>query len=217
MNQPTIQRFRSLPTWGLFILLAAFSISIFADEPKQTISDPGFRPPSEYAAGFIDTPCTATIAILPTLVRRTERTAHSFTSQDQITGFLNESGIATAVTKPLRIDLGPLRRASQWQIFEYGLASIADKIRGYETDANYTLIMELLVPDPESVFGIEIYIIDPQGRSAFSFLLNSHHALFADARLVARNSSEAAREQMIEHATRIGLLALEAQIQQARE
>jgi hypothetical protein len=77
--------------------------------------------------------------------------------------------------------------------------------------------MEILVPGDQSVFGIELYIMDPQGRSAFSFLLNSHHELFAGAKLVARNSSEEARETMIENATRIGLVALKAQIEQARE
>jgi hypothetical protein len=77
--------------------------------------------------------------------------------------------------------------------------------------------MEILVPGDNEVFGIEVYVLDRQGRSAFSFLLNSHHQLFVDAKLVAKNSSEEAREKMIGNATRVGLVALEAQIEQARE
>jgi len=192
-------------------------MSGLADEPGQTMSDPGFRPESEYASAFLDTIGAAKIAVLPTLVRRADRTAHSFSSQQKIVEFLEESGTATATAKPRRIDLGPLRRPSQWEIFQYGEQSIAEKLRGYETGADYTLVMELLVPSDQAVFGIEVYIMDRQGRSAFSFLLNAHHKLFSNAKLVAENSSEASRDEMIDNATRVGLMALKAQIGQARE
>jgi len=207
------------PPANLSLVLGMLTLSILAlaDEPGQTIPDPGFRPESEYAATFLDAAGTATIAVLPTLVRRVDRTAHSFESQEQVVAFLNESGIAKAVTKSRRIDLGSLRRPSQWEIFEYGAESIAANLEGYETGADYTLVMELLVPGDQAIFGIEVYILNRQRQSAFSFLLNSHHQMFSDAKLVAKDSSERARSQMIENATRIGLMALEAQIERARE
>ena len=189
---------------------------VLADEPGRTISDPGFRPESEYAAAFLDTEGTAKIDVIPTLVRSAERTAHSFASQAQIVEFLNESGIATAVAKPSRIDLGPMRRPSQWEIFQSGAESIAANLAGHETSADYTLAMELLVPTDQTVFGIEVYIIDPQGHSAFSFLLNSHHQMFSDAKLNAKSRSEDSRNEMIKNATQIGLQALNMQIEQAR-
>ena len=192
-------------------------LSGLADEPEHTISIPGFRPESNHASAFLDTVGTAKIAVLPTLVRRVDRTAHSFSSQQQIVEFLTESGIANAGSQSQRIDLGPLRRPSQWEIFEYGTQSIKEKLEDFGTDADYVFVMELLVPNDQAVFGIEVYILDQQGRSSFSFLLNSHHQLFIDAKLFATNTSEAARSQMIENATRVGLMALEAQIQQARE
>jgi hypothetical protein len=197
--------------------MLALSISALADEPGQTIPDPGFRPESEYAAAFLDTTGKATIAVLPTLIRRVDRTAHSFESQEQVIAFLNESGIARAVTKSRRVDLGPLQRPSQWEIFEYGAESIAANLDGYDTGADYALVMEILVPGDQVVFGIEVYILNRQGQSAFSFLLNSHHQMFSDAKLVAKDSSEGARSKMIENATRIGLMALKAQIERARE
>jgi hypothetical protein len=116
---------RPLATLGLVLGMLALSLLALADEPRQTITDPGFRPESEYAATFLDAAGTATIAVLPTLVRRVDRTAHSFESQEQVVAFLNESGIAKAVTKSRRIDLGSLQRPSQWEIFEYGAESIA--------------------------------------------------------------------------------------------
>lgn len=203
---------RLMATLSLALGMLAFSTAILADEPGETISDPAFRPESEYAATFLDTADTAKIAVLPTLVRRAERTAHSFASQQQIVAFLNESGIATVVAKPRRIDFGPLPRQSQWQIFENAMQRIARSLGGYQTDADFTLVMEILVPGNQAVFGIQCYVLDQQGRNAFSFLLNSHHRIFADANLVARNSTEATRNQMIEKATRVGLAALIQQI-----
>ncbi len=217
MNRPTIPSHPLLHTLILTLCVCLCPLSVLADEPGQTISEPGFRPPSDYAAGFLENAGAMQITVLPTIVRRVERTAHSFASQQQIVDFLNESGTGTATANSLRIDLGPLRRPSQWEIFQYGILSIAEKLKGREPDADYTVVMELLVPGDRAVFGIEIYIIDRQGRSAFSFLLNAHHELFVDAKLVAENASEGARDQMVESATRVGLVALEAQIKQARE
>jgi hypothetical protein len=217
MSHSILLCYRPLTTLGLALGMLALSISALADEPGQTIPDPGFRPESEYAAAFLDTTGKATIAVLPTLIRRVDRTAHSFESQEQVIAFLNESGIARAVTKSRRVDLGPLQRPSQWEIFEYGAESIAANLDGYDTGADYALVMEILVPGDQVVFGIEVYILNRQGQSAFSFLLNSHHQMFSDAKLVAKDSSEGARSKMIENATRIGLMALKAQIERARE
>ena len=56
-----------------------------------------------------------------------------------------------------------------------------------------------------------------EGRNAFSYLLNSHHELFAAGGLASPDSSEAARQRMLASATRVGLAALQAQIRDARE
>jgi len=217
MKRPTIPSRPLLPALGLALGMLLCPMSSIAHETGQTIPDPGFRPPNEYAAEFIDTPGKVKIAVLPTLIRRVNRTAHSLTSQEQIVTFLNESGIATASAKSRRIDLGRLNRRSQWDIFQYGAQSIAKELENYDTGADYTLVMELLVPGDQAIFGVDVYIFDQQGRSAFSFVLNSHHELFADAKLVAKDSSESSRETMLENATQVGLVALKMQIEQAKE
>lgn len=206
-----------LATGSLVLAIVVFPMHGLADEPDQLLSDPGFRPESDYATAFLDAAETATIAVLPTLVRRIDRTAYSFESQERIVTFLNESGLTTAVTKPRRIDLGALQRRSQWEIFQYGSESISDNLGSYETGTDYALVMEILVPGNQAVFGIEIYIIDRQGRSAFSFLLNSHHQMFSNAKLVAKNASEESRNTMLEDATNVGLAALMAQFEQMQE
>lgn len=216
MKFPNALRFLVLLTGVFLAALALWPAVNLADEPSQTIADPGFRPENERAPEFIEALGDARIVVLPTIVRRIERTAHSFTSQDQIVAYLNEHGLAVAATGPRRVDLGPLRRKSQWEIFQAGQSAIAEMLRRYDTGGDYTLIMELLVPGNQAVFGIEVYILDREGNGAFSFLLNSHHQMFAAAGLEARNASEEARDEMTRKATEVGLEALNLQIDAAR-
>ena len=78
------------------------------------------------------------------------------------------------------------------------------------------MVMEILVPGDSAVFGIEVYIVDEAGQHVFSFLLNEHHQMFAEADLYASSSSEKARDAMLRRATSVGLEALHAQIQLAK-
>ena len=199
------------------ISLAMVSLASAAHDPVQTIPEPGFRPPSHDVQVFLEDVGEMSVDVLPSMVRRIDRTAHSFASQQQIVDFLNQNGIATARALRHRIDLGALAKPSQWELFQQGLSAVAESAQGRDAGADYTLVMEILVPGDEAVFGVEVYIVDAQGRNAFSFLLNSHHQMFAEAQLKASGSSEAARQKLIGNATQLGLLALQAQIQGARE
>ncbi len=199
-------------SWLLVIVgLAVSSSGVAGDKPQQAIPDPGYRPDGYYQTDFAEALDTATIAVLPTIVRRAERSACSFDSQQQILDSLGALGIA-AVNKPRRVDPGPLRRSSQWEIFRHGASSVSETLATYDTGADFTLVMEILVPDSQAVFGIEVYIVNAEGQHVLSFLLNSHHQVFADAGLKARNSSEEARSKMIAKATSVGLAALQQQL-----
>ena len=216
MNISKTSRFRVL-LFSVFLAAPTLWPAIgVADEPTQTIADPGFRPQNGRAPEFVEALGVTRIVVLPTIVRRKERTAHSFASQEQIVAYLNAQGLAIAKTGPRRVDLGPLRRPSQWEIFQAGEHAIAEILTTYDTGGDYTLIMELLVPGNQAVFGIEVYIVDRHGQSVFSFLLNSHHEMFAAAKLEAENSSEEARMEMIRNATQVGLEALKRQIEHVR-
>ncbi len=195
-------------------VIAALTVCVSAigtDHPEQTIPDPGYRPEAYFDLAFADALDAATIAVLPTIVRRKERSACSFDSQQQIIDFLGDLDIA-AVRKPRRIELGPARRPSQWEMFQYGARTVSETLQTYDTGTDFTLVMEILVPDNQAVFGIEVYIVNPEGRHMLSFLLNSHHKMFADGELTARNSSEEARNEMIAKATAVGLAALQQQL-----
>jgi hypothetical protein len=194
------------------VCLLLYSATGVVDSPRETSDHPGFRPDSPQAATFVAEYDTATIVVHPTIVRRAQRTAHSFASQSQIIELLGAAGM-TARPGNTRVDLGRLPRQSQWDLFQSDLGRIADKVRGRHPDARYHLVLELLLPVSDGeIFGIECYIVDQEGNNAFSFLLNSHHRLFVDAHLFARNSSEEARSEMIARATRAAVAALQSQI-----
>ncbi|MGB5627306.1 MAG: hypothetical protein WBM61_16365, partial [Woeseiaceae bacterium] len=126
--------------------------------------------------------------------------------------------IATAVAAPYRIDLGALPQVPQWDLFQNDMWRIAYLLTDHQFDAEYHLFMEFLFPvNNQAVFGIECYVLDRNGENAFSFLLNSHHQLFVDAKLVANNSSEAARAKLLEKATQVGVTAFKRQLEQAKE
>jgi hypothetical protein len=126
---------------------------------------------------------------------------------------LNEKQVTAAVAKAGTIDPGELKGEGQWGIFQNDLKTIAEQLKGFDSDADYSLVMEVLFPpNRPAVFGIHCYVYDRQGENAFSFLLNSHHKLFVDADMTAEDSSEASRAAMMEKATKVGVTALMQQI-----
>ena len=186
-----------------------------AHRAETTSPEPGFRPESPAESEFLADLGTATIAVYPTIVRREKRTAHSFASQEEVIAFLNRAGIGRAVATRRRIDRGRMLPDSQWNIFQSGIAAVAYELADHPVEADYVLALEILVPDEQAVFGIECYILNPAGESAFSFLLNEHQQMFAEAGLVA-GDSQAARNAMIDKATRVAMQALELQITKAQ-
>ena len=198
------------------VVLAAGISPLSAHEPEQLLDVPGFRPESPYAAAFVESLDTATIAVYPTLVRRADRTAVSYRSQSQIMERLEAAGLS-AIRVNKRIDLGRILHRSQWEIFQKDMARIAGAVEGLQTRAQYHLVLEFLLPvSDEWIFGIECYVLDRQGNNAMSFLLNSHHRAFAEAGLAADDDSEAARLAMETRATAAALEALLANIEQER-
>ncbi len=184
----------------------------FAHEPREAVDTPGFRPHSPQAAAFVAAFDSATVAVHPTIVRRSRRTAHSFDSRSRVIELLAADGIA-AVPGSARIDFGRLVARSQWDLFQSGLQRVAEAVRGRQPAVQYHLVLEFLLPVSDGeIFGIECYVVDQQGNNAFSFLLNAHHKIFVDARVAAEDSSEAARTAMLARATGAAIVALRTQV-----
>ena len=204
------------------VAVLGFALTLYASahEPHVVIPDPGFRPECEQADEFLDAVDSATVAVYPTVVRRNSRTAHSFTSQQQVVAFINDHDLATAIPGKKRIDLGALQGTtygSQWELFNHDMEKIGATLLGQQPDAQYHLILEFVLPVSDGeIFGVHCYVLDTESRNAFSFLLNSHHQLFTDAELVAKGKSEEARAALMERATQAALSGLHAQIENAR-
>jgi hypothetical protein len=191
---------------------------MLAHETQVKVEEPGFRPDSPRATAFIESFDTATIAVYPSIIRRTERTAYSYESRGQIIASLNGNGTISTIVANSRIDMGRIVGRSQWGWFQDGIQAVAREVRRKARDVDYSLVMEFVFPpDNRYVFGVHVFILDRAGENAFSFLLNSHHGSFVDADLVAEDSSEAAHTRVIEKATQLGLAALRAQVDQVRD
>jgi len=172
-----------------------------------------YRPTSEHAALFLNALKMAKVAVYPSIIRTVEGTFYSEVSQQQIVSLLNEKHLTTAVANSGAIDPGPLKQPPQWDIFVNDMHSIAESLKSKESDTDYSLVMEFLFsPGNHSIWGIHCYIFDQQGDNAFSFLLNSHHKLFIDAKLSASDASDASRAQLIEKATNVGVQAFIQQL-----
>lgn len=217
MTQKIPARLRRALRITAAIGLAACTLQAPAHEAGEPGPEPGFRPESPYASAFVESFGTATIAVYPTMIRRSGRTAHSFQSQAEVIAILTQDGVPT-IRASKRIDLGSLVGGSQWEVAQAGLERVADAISGGLGEAQYHLVLEFLLPVSDGeIFGIECYVLDQQGNNAMSFLLNSHHRIFADARLRAKNNSETARAEMHTKATAVAIEALRAQIRKESE
>ena len=212
-----VQVLRSYQAAMVFLAFAV-AIPALAHETQEKVEDPGFRPESGQASAVIESFDTATIAVYPSIIRKVDRTAYSYTSRERIITSLNEGGTTSAIIANSRIDMGVLQGQSQWEWFQNGIEAVSREVRKKARDVDYSMAMEILFrPGNQYVFGVHIFILDRNGENAFSFLMNSHHRSFVDANLVVEDSSEAAHTRVIEKATQLGLAALKAQIEQARE
>ena len=211
---------QALRSYQVAMVLLAFVMVIpaLAHETQEKVEDPGFRPASGQASAFIESSDSATIAVYPSIIRKVDRTAYSYTSRERIIASLNAGGTATALVANSRINMGVLQGKSQWEWFQNGIQAVSREVQKKARDVDYSMAMEFLFPPGnQSIFGVHVYVLDRNGENAFSFLMNSHHRSFVDANMVVKDSSEAAYTFVIETATQLGLAALKAQIEQARE
>lgn len=202
----------------LALLLAAFcTVLITGGCPSANhdqVSTPAYRPQSPHAARFVETIGSSRITVYPTIVRTPSETAYSIDSQRQIVAFLGQQVTTSAVSASRRLAPGAHNSPPQWDIFVADLARIGDQLKATPTATGYHLVLEVIFPpNSPSVWGIHCFVLDHQGNNAFSFLLNSHHALFQAGALATPDPSDAARDRLVANATRVALKALERQLE----
>jgi len=91
------------------------------------------------------------------------------------------------------------------------MVRLGNEIKKKKEKIDYFIIPEIVF-EPERngtlfVFGIHIFILNNEGENAFSFLLNSHHEFFVEAKLYAYNPDENDLEALKKRCLEVGVKA----------
>ena len=93
---------------------------------------------------------------------------------------------------------------------------LGESIDRKEEKTDYNMILEIVFAPKRdenlNVFGIHVFILNDEGKNAFSFLLNSHHELFVNAKLYAQNPDEKEEEQLQLKCLKVALEAFSQQV-----
>ena len=204
----------------LLATVSAICISFLSGEdPHKKLSVPGYRPESRLTQAFMSRLSTAKIAVLTTVIRTKEGTVYSEASQKAVVDSMRENKLGVPELRKVNVDVGERKGKFQYAMFENDLERIGEAVK-QQSNADYFLVVEHLVtPTPSggiAIGGVHCYVLDSRGQNAFSFLLNSHHKLFVDAKLRSGDASEQGRESLVMKGTRAALTALQQQIDAAR-
>ena len=199
-------------THGVALLILVGWISFaYAHETEEKSPYPGYRPESEYAKAFLDSVGQCQMVVYPTVIRiktpdsvlLSQSTASQKTIFDRL--------IDKRIVDPNGLDMEKIEGRSQFDFFQYSLKQMSQQIK-----PPYHLAMEfILIQRPDNqlgAFGVHIYILDSAGNNAFSFLLNSHHQLFVDAKLFSNDNSQESIDKLASQCTQVALEALTQQI-----
>lgn len=153
------------------------------------------------------------IAVFPSVVKNNDGTTSDLASRDTIAGFFQNRGVSSVHLVNREVGLGRLEEInSQWALFERSMLLFSDHLKANPIDSGYALIAEYVVEETINVIHvIQCYILDSDGEDAFSFLLNSHHKLFIDARL--ETEAVKSRDELIGKGTDVIVKALQYQFE----
>ena len=161
---------------------------------NKNIGIPGFRPESYFSQAFINSYKQSKLIIYPTITRTIDTITWSkFLSKEFAQNLKRDENLNTSLNENL-LNPGELMGKNQFEFFTYDMVRLGNEIKRKREKIDYFIIPEILF-EPERngtlfVFGIHIFILNNQGENAFSFLLNSHHELFIEAKLYAYNTNE---------------------------
>jgi len=184
---------------------------------NKEISNPGFRPASMLDQAFIDSYKESKFIIYPAIIRTPSTTTWSKSLSKQFTQNLNSVENLNIGFSKEKLDPGELNGQAQYQFFQNDMERLGNKIKEKKENIDYCIVPEILFePQREGtlfVFGIHLFILNKKGENVFSFLLNSHHQLFVEAKLYAynpdENDIEALKQRSLEVAAQAFLLMVE--------
>ena len=178
---------------------------------NKNISNPGYRPESELDQVFISSYKESAFVLYPTIIREIDTTTWSNELSKTFAQYLKADEKLNIRLSENRLDPGELMGKSQFQFFMYDMVRLGNELKMKKGNIDYCIIPEILFEPIRQgtlfVFGIHIFILDKQGENVFSFLLNSHHELFIEAKLYAYNPSEKEAEALKQRCLEVGARA----------
>jgi len=202
--------------WTLVVAALAVTLGCASKSPK--LDYPAYRPEAvgEAERLFRDRLRKTSVVVFPTVVRSFRSTEYDEASRDRIGAFFEAHNLATVHLSEDQVDLSASAAPVQWKLFQQSMSLVAAHLKANPAPAEYAMLVECLVTPTkaggQAVGGLQCYILDAEGRNAFSFLLNSHHRLFVDARLSTGAASEIARANLARRSTDVVVEALRRQL-----
>jgi hypothetical protein len=185
---------------------------------EQVIDQPGYRPPSEEGADslFRERLGATSITVFPVIIQSDRPTVYDRAFQKEISKFFKTNQLASTAESDVEIDFSMGEGKYQFDIFKNRMGLFAKHIQTNEVTTDYALLVECIFypgPGGEGVGGIHIYLLNAEGRNAFSFLLNSHHELFRNAGLWRQYGYEGELEKLVEKCSQVVVEAFRQQLE----
>ncbi|MCX2718874.1 carbohydrate binding domain-containing protein [Lentiprolixibacter aurantiacus] len=184
----------------------------------EGISNPGFRPESELDRAFIDSYKESKFIIYPTISRTPNTTTWSASLSEGFAQNLKSLDDLDISLSKEKLNPGELKGKAQFQFFQNDMESLGSELKEIKKDTDYYIIPEILFEPQRNgtlfVFGIHVFILNSEGENVFSYLLNSHHELFLDAKLFAYNPFESDVEGMKKRSLAVAAKAFKLMVKQ---
>ena len=186
---------------------------------NKNISNPGFKPESDFSQVFINSYKESKFIIYPTITRAIDTTTWSELLSKEFAQNLKRDENLNIRLNENFLNPGELMGKSQFEFFKNDMEKLGNEIKVKKEKMDYCIIPEILFEPKRNgtlfVFGIHIFILNNEGENVFSFLLNSHHELFVEAKLYAYNPNENDLEELKQRCLNVGVKAFKLMINKA--
>lgn len=185
------------------------SIGVELSSLDKYKDNPGFLVESDLNQAFLNSYKESKFIIYPTITRTIDTTNWSeLLSETFAQKLKRDENLHISLNKDL-LNPGELTGPGQFEFFKNDMESLGNEVRLKKEESDYFIIPEILFAPVSNetlfVFGIHVFILDKEGENAFSFLLNSHHELFIDAKLYAYNPNESELEALKQRCLDVGI------------
>ena len=182
----------------------------------KNISNPGFKPESDYSQAFINSYKESKFIIYPTITRAIDTTTWSeLLSKEFAQNLKRDINLNIRLNENL-LNPGELMGKNQFEFFVNDMEKLGNEIKVKKEKMDYCIIPEILFEPKRNgtlfVFGIHIFILNNKGENVFSFLLNSHHELFIEAKLYSYNPNKNDLEELKQRCLNVGLKAFKLMV-----